>query len=103
MPDAYTLHLLGMAVEACVGEFRLFGPQRTGETWLASDYRQELSPRTFEGPTLAAALEALLDAMGVAYPPEPTAEQVRDTARGSSAAALGRAAVLALLDEGGER
>lgn len=86
---------------------------RFSDGWVLTVYRP---PRNFPvangaGPTLAAALEALLDDLGVKVPPEPTAEEVREVADfldlgHPRAAALyeayrdHRVALTTLLDEG---
>jgi hypothetical protein len=74
---AYTLELLGRAVEACRGEFRCVAPQRDSEGWVCQDDRQ--NPRTnpiVEGSTLADALRSLLADLGEEVPEPPSAERV---------------------------
>lgn len=77
--DAYTLHLLGMAVEACAERdqtwIKLVPPSpRFEDGWVITLYRP---PRNFpvghsSAPTLADALAALLLDLGVEVPERPS-------------------------------
>lgn len=118
--DAYTLHLLGMAVEACAERdqtwIKLVPPSpRFEDGWVITLYRP---PRNFpvghsSAPTLADALAALLRDLGVEVPERPTAEcvaEIETSWPGPAAASAyqhhyrrdhaDRLAVLALLEEG---
>lgn len=115
-------HLLALAVQACAERdmawLKIVPPSPRFDWgwggWVITVYRPPLNfPLTNgTGPTLAAALEALLADLGVSYPPEPTAEQVADVADfldlGEARTTVlreawrdHRQALLALLDEGG--
>ena len=118
--DAYTLHLLGMAVEACAERdqtwIKLVPPSpRFEDGWVITLYRP---PRNFpvghsSAPTLADALAALLRDLGVEVPERPTAERRAEVIRfmdrayetaGSTGVTnyllADRERVLALLEEG---
>lgn len=69
-PDYYELHLLGMAVEACRVDL-LVEKIEGGLIEVGVD-----ESNGHHGPTLAQALAALLDDLGVEYPEPPSAERV---------------------------
>jgi hypothetical protein len=81
--DAYTLHLLGMAVEACDarGLWVCVYPTQIGVGAYIEVYNHssESDPHDYEGPTLADALTALLTDLGVEVPVRPSEEDVRRT------------------------
>ena len=71
--DAYTLHLLGLAVEACEGDFELCN-RRDG--WYADGTSTGYIPKPHAN--VVDALRALLDGLGVQYPERPSERQVDD-------------------------
>jgi len=65
--DAYTLHLLGLAVEKIGGDDCYLSVETTRDGWLVF-----ISPRIgWARPTLADALAALLNHLGVTVPERP--------------------------------
>lgn len=83
--DAYTLHLLGLALERCPWPhsraLQLIPRMSTSKG--DAEWAVEIWPgvdkeawATFSGNTLADALRALLDDLGVQYPERPSAERV---------------------------
>lgn len=107
--DAYTLHLLGMAVEAA--ERTRLGLHVVPRPW---SLRASLgTKRHGHGPTLDAALAALLWDLGVEVPERPTAERRDEVWQHLNEAEHNgefldgmrdypdRLAVLALLEDGG--
>ena len=105
--DAYTLHLLGMAVEARPDslQFRIDRPSGSSPMWAVGEYDEPMSI----GPTLTDALAALLRDLGVEVPERPTPQQLRrldNELHVSGPTVYGilrradRLAVLALLEEG---
>lgn len=88
MDDGYTLHLLGMAVEATDSHLSLWERPDDGR-WFVAAVRGTRRPgsrgiwrpqREENGPTLADALAALLRDLGVEVPERPTAERVNEIA-----------------------
>ena len=71
--DAFTLHLLGMAVEVCPDLRMIRGD---GHVQVRAWITAEIAWRNFYGDTLAEALSALLTDLGVTVPERPSAERV---------------------------
>lgn len=109
-------HLLALAWEAVNDDFPgwVYVVKRQDGLYQVEASGRQFLHRTPPKPTLAAAPEALLDDLGVEYPPEATAEQVREVADFLDLGVLRlsvlreawrdhRPALDALLDEGGAR
>ena len=82
--DAYTLHLLGVAVENVVaryedggGGFHLHPPHR-GSGPKADKWMLSRGADDFHADTLAESLAALLTDLGVTVPERPSAERVAE-------------------------
>ena len=80
--DAYTLHLLGMAVDDLGGRGYRIAVSAIGvapvarDEWVVSAYANDPNrPSVGKGPTLADALAALLADLGAEVPERPTAER----------------------------
>lgn len=76
-PDYYELHLLGLAVEALPpGHELTIRLAEYSAGWVAMVWARNTRKARGVGPTLAEALAALLDDLGVEYPERPSAENL---------------------------